>query len=511
MADITLNSAVRSNLRTMQSTTELLNRTEERLSTGKKVNSALDNPGNFFTSQALDRRATDLGVLLTNVSNSVKTLEAADNGVKAITDIVESLKATARSAQQSPLAVSSKANLTSVEMDGLQGDNLLSMNAVTAATPTTFDGLEDVDATHSGGALTINGATVNIPANATAAQVKTAIDSLNINGLDVVDNGGTLEFELSSGADLTLGGSSALLDSLGLIADGSTAVSAGSTNGTPSVQSSVDSALKDTTLTFADKYGSLKTVTFASSPGANNVDTIDELNSWLTKNEVQLQASIDDEGDSDAKLVFRTTNAIANAIPEAASGTAIGTTAAFATGGFAAPVLDQDAALKRSNYANDFNDFLSEIGKIAKDSAYNGANLLNGDDLDIVFNEDGTSRLEVKGVQFDAEGLGLSEISADDFYDSSSIEKIIDKLESAFATIEAQSAKFGSQLAIVQTRETFTKDMIGTLEDGAHGLTAADTNEEAANLATLQTRQQLIVSSLSISTQQEQSVLQLLQ
>jgi flagellin len=88
---------------------------------------------------------------------------------------------------------------------------------------------------------------------------------------------------------------------------------------------------------------------------------------------------------------------------------------------------------------------------------------------------------------------------------------VIDRIEAAMQTVEDQSAKFGSQLQIVQTREDFTKSMIGTLEDGALALTGADTNEEAANLATLQTRQSLIVSSLSISTQQESAVLQLLQ
>ncbi|WP_020187675.1 flagellin [Methylopila sp. 73B] len=511
MADIALNSAVRSNLRTMQSTTELLNRTEERLSTGKKVNSALDNPSSFFTAKSLERRSGDLGTLLDNVSNSVQTLEAADNGIKGISDILESLKSTARSAQQSELAVDTKAQLKSVVMSGLQGDNLLSNDTTTAAVSTTFAGVEATDATHSGGALTVNGATVNISANDTAAQVKTKIDSLNITGLSVTDNAGVLEFELESGDDINIGGSSTLLDSLGLIADGATTTSVSSTNGTLATTTSGASALKDTTLTFADKYGALKTVTFASSKGADNVDTIDELNSWLKTNDVQLQASVDNEGDDDAQLVFETTNAIANSVPKVATGSAIGAAAAFASGAFSAPVLDQSAAEVRSNYADDYNSALEEILKLAQDSDYNGVNLLNGDDLSIVFNESGSSQLEVKGVEFSAEGLGLDSISAEDFYDSASINSVIDRIEAAMQTVEDQSAKFGSQLQIVQTREDFTKSMIGTLEDGALALTGADTNEEAANLATLQTRQSLIVSSLSISTQQESAVLQLLQ
>lgn len=66
-SDITLSKGVRSNLLSLQSTAELLGRTQERLSTGKKVNSALDNPINFFTSAGLSSRANDLSRLLDSV------------------------------------------------------------------------------------------------------------------------------------------------------------------------------------------------------------------------------------------------------------------------------------------------------------------------------------------------------------------------------------------------------------------------------------------------------------
>ncbi|WP_020177576.1 hypothetical protein [Methylopila sp. M107] len=394
--DVVLNSAVRSNLRTLQSTTQILNQTEERLATGKKVNSALDNPANFFTANALDRRAGDLSSLLDQVANSVKTLEAADNGVKAITEIVEGLKATARAALQSPLAVDEKAAITSAALpDGATSKNLL---------------------------------------------------------------GGT-------GSPLASGD----------------------------------------TLVVKDADGANVTVTFGT--GAGQVDTIEELNKYFEDNNVLLDATFNL---SDKTLSISADNSIANSTPVAATGTATGAGNAFASGTFSDPVLDPDAALKRANFADDYNAALKEINTLAKDANYNGVNLLMGDDLDVIFNEDGTSKLNVKGVQFDASGVGLSPITEQDFYDSGSINTVLDQIDGAFKTIEAQSSKFGSQLQIVQTREVFTKDMIGTLEDGANGLTAADTNEEAANLATLQTRQSLIVTSLSISTQQESAVLQLL-
>lgn len=100
MADITLSKAVRSNLLNLQSTASELGKTQQRLATGLKVNSALDNPNNFFTASSLSSRAGDLGRLLDAVSNATQTIEAANNGLGAITKLVESAQATTRQALQ---------------------------------------------------------------------------------------------------------------------------------------------------------------------------------------------------------------------------------------------------------------------------------------------------------------------------------------------------------------------------------------------------------------------------
>jgi flagellin-like hook-associated protein FlgL len=101
MSDIILSSAVRSNLTSLQQTADLIAQTQTRLSTGKKVNSALDNPLNFFTSQSLSSRANDLNSLLDSVSNAVQTLNAASNGITSLTKLVQSAQAIAQQAQQS--------------------------------------------------------------------------------------------------------------------------------------------------------------------------------------------------------------------------------------------------------------------------------------------------------------------------------------------------------------------------------------------------------------------------
>src|ERR1044071_8376057 len=100
MSDISLSKAVRSNLLSLQNTSKMMAQTQDRLSTGNKVNSALDNPSNWFTAAGLNSRASDLNALIDSMSNGVKTLEAADNGLTAMTKTLESMQSTLRQARQ---------------------------------------------------------------------------------------------------------------------------------------------------------------------------------------------------------------------------------------------------------------------------------------------------------------------------------------------------------------------------------------------------------------------------
>src|SRR3569833_1418646 len=97
---IVLSASVRQNLLALQNTASLAATTQGRLATGKKVNSALDNPTNFFTSQSLNNRASDLNSLLDSIGQAQKTLEAADKGLTALTNLVNSAKSIAKQARQ---------------------------------------------------------------------------------------------------------------------------------------------------------------------------------------------------------------------------------------------------------------------------------------------------------------------------------------------------------------------------------------------------------------------------
>src|SRR5947209_2874790 len=99
-SNITLSAGVRANLLNLQQTGALKNLTQGRLATGKKVNSALDNPSNFFTAASLTSRSSDLSALLDGISSGIQTINAANNGISAITTSIESLQSTVRQARQ---------------------------------------------------------------------------------------------------------------------------------------------------------------------------------------------------------------------------------------------------------------------------------------------------------------------------------------------------------------------------------------------------------------------------
>jgi flagellin-like hook-associated protein FlgL len=274
MSDIVLSAGVRSNLLQLQQTGTLITLTQNRLATGKRVNSALDNPTNYFTAQGLTSRANDLSSLLDAQSNAIQTIQAANNGISAVTKLVQSAQATARQAQQT-------------------------------------------------------------------------------------------------------------------------------------------------------------------------TDTAE-----------------------------------------------------------------------RTSLGSQFNDILTQIDQLAGDSSFNGKNLLTGDSLDVVFNEQGTSKLTITGFNDTTAGdLNIAQSSTwgDATAGDANIQIALDDLTSALTTLRSQSKSLGSSLSTVQARQDFTKATINTLSTGADNLTLADTNEEGANLLALQTRQQLSTTALSIAAQADQNVLRLFQ
>jgi flagellin len=212
MSGIVLSSSVRQNLLSLQSTADLLATTQSRLSTGKKVNSALDNPTNFFTATALDNRAGDINNLLDGIGNGVQVLQAANTGITSLQKLVDGAKSVATQALQSTVGYSSKSSV-SVQINGATADNLLGTGAPIDTTvqgtlaANSADGTP-VNATHQtayGNSLATLGTQINAATNNA-----TVLSTANGGGLVANDsfkvNGKTITFAATGAATADAGG-----------------------------------------------------------------------------------------------------------------------------------------------------------------------------------------------------------------------------------------------------------------------------------------------------------------
>jgi flagellin len=261
-------------------------------------------------------------------------------------------------------------------------------------------------------------------------------------------------------------------------------------------------------LTFSSfNGGTAVNVTFGDGTNGT-VKTLDQLNSALQAN--NLTATLDAKGN----LTISTSNDYASStLGSAAAGGAIGgtVTSALTFSTASAPVSDPNAQAARASLVAQYNNILQQINTTAQDSSFNGVNLLNGDQLKLVFDETGKSSLNITGVTYNSTGLGLAGLTSGvDFIDNAATNKVLANLNSASSTLRSEASSLGSNLSIVQVRQDFNKSLINVLQTGSSNLTLADTNAEAANSQALSTRQSIAVSALSLANQSQQSVLQLL-
>jgi hypothetical protein len=187
-SDVTLSAALRNNLVSLQNTQSLIDEHQGHLATGKKVNSALDNPQEFFASQALTQSSSDLSNLLDSVGQSIQVINAANNGVTALTSLVTQAQSIANSAQSTLAGASTQASQTGTANLG-SGKLVGTIPGVTATNqirfqitdPTSSIQAFDLTAGGTGDHGTNAGATniVSITANTTAADLVSSINDLN--------------------------------------------------------------------------------------------------------------------------------------------------------------------------------------------------------------------------------------------------------------------------------------------------------------------------------------------
>ena len=416
MADISLTASMRTNLLSLQNTQSLMDTTQERLSTGLKVNSAIDNASSYYTAQSLNNRASDLSALLDSMGQGIQTIQAANEGIEAITEFVEQAKAIANSARDA-------ASKTDVKTLNAKFSDL-----TTPQTPKTS----------AATALTLKIKKVN-------GDKVEALGSSDEHDKAVTAALAKLNAKLAAGE---LGGKDA-----------------------SAFKAAADAAMKEFTGTVLEDV-------------------------------MEFSISADGKVSLTAKAGYQ--------IAAKGAGEFAGQGDKAADTGLAGDTATSTVNVNtdRQKYAEQFNEIMRQIDKLAKDSGYKGINLLQMNTLTVIFNEDRSSQIEVKGVDASSTGLKISN-PVDSWQTDEDINKSITEAENAISELRIMASDYGNYYSIVQNRQDFTKNLINVLTEGADNLTLADMNEESANMLALQTRQQLAINSLSLASQAAQGVLQL--
>ncbi len=501
MSNITLSAGVRANLLSLQNTAALMAQTQNDLATGKKVNSALDNPLNFFTSQNLNTRANALNGLLDAMSNGIQTIQAANNGLTSITSLVQQLQSTVSQARgDTSVGTVTPGTQTAADNTSSQANNTLTFNVgggenvsintfvhtnAVVSTVTGTSAAVGTDATASsltvndgsgGGAKTVTFATAD---NTTAKKILAINTQLAAAGSTVTasTSGGKVVFTNATGKATTVTATAAIQTDLGLAATATSTDGAVATNTALSTQQLADAINNNSALAgklSASVTGGTLTINNLSTTQAVTVTGLDTTGHHVTG-------------------------------------------AAADTGTIAAGIASGTSSVRDTLKAQ-FNNLLGQINQLAGDSGYNGINLLNGDQLNLSFNENNSSNISIQmqdstGAKFvvNSANLGISAASSAQFGDNSQLDTLTTAITAALTTLQAQSTSISSSLSVVQTRQDFTKSMVNTLQTGANNLVLADPNQEGANLLALQTRQSLSTTALSMASQADQAVLRLFQ
>jgi len=378
--DVNLSASIRTNLLSLQKTNALFERTSERLSTGLKVNSALDGASSFFSARGLNNRAGDLTALKDGMGQAIQTLKAADKGIEALTQLVAQAKTLAEQAKEAS-SQTSKIQSSVVGSTTLTAASLLSVAFTGISTTSTF-------------IIAIAGGQTSTVAFAGGDTVQSMLD----------------------------------------------------------VITAADTNLTATYNTTTDKVDIAGTAGLEVTITGNNVGNF---------------------GITAGTTIFGSTG----------SGTGV------------------------SSLEADFEKVMAEMNKIYQDAGYKGVNLINGNDLTVTTNENSTtqvissSTLNVTGLDFTATTVTWTT--------SAAIDTSISETKVALTKLRTTAAGFSTDLGLLQTRSSFTQELITTLEAGAGLLVNASLEEESANLLALQTRQALGTSALSFANQSQQSVLQL--
>jgi flagellin len=568
---VVLTAALRSNLLSLQQTQKDIDVHQNRLATGKKVNSALDNPQAFFAAQALTDRANDLSNLLDSIGQSIQVINAANNGVSALTTLINQAQSIANTAQSTLAGASTTAKTVgSVALNGAAlytslsgvstGDKLIidvtdpngGTNKLTAATYTVVAGdtINDI-------VTKIND--FNTSNNLTTAAIKASLDDAGHLVFEAV-NGGNLSVQFQNNGAVTDAASLSIVSALGYagiaVANTNGAAAANNITGfTAKASSSVTTNALYTNATGSLAQGSTLLSALKDSAGlaitniTNTADTLKLTVGGKTSADLFLYGgatsttstvqSFIDAVNHDANI-----SSLVSASFDATTGkislTALSSSATDVKVSFTG-VAAQSFSLATATYANGLgfgNKALTTAAQTAANETIRfGAAAGTLQSLQTQYNTTlaqidalvsdtgyaGTNLLkgnnlvtyfnETRTSSLTTSGTTFTSaglgLTTGNFQSAASITAAINQTIASLTTVRNFGSTLSNNLSIIQNRQDFTNNLINTLKTGSDALTNADQNEEGASLLALQTRQSLGITSLSLASQAQQAILKL--
>lgn len=512
MNGIVLNNALKSTLLSLQKTSNLIDDVTLRLASGKKVNSALDNPQNFFTASALNDTASDYSRLLNGISQSIRAVEQASNGLESISELID---------QAESLALDRQAEIEAVDRrQPLDGESGLS-NLITEKGADFYFQLDDAS-----GGVTDDG---DIGTNGTySASVQRQADPLfegsngsaYFNGVDSFVNIGynaalsgnftqkTIELVFNAGTTsgrqtiYSQGNATRGIDiyiddkELYITAVNSPFFGGGTPINQPIFQTTIESGRNyHVGLVFSSEENRLEAYVNGLSIGSSEVGSgtfFGHSGPTFGRQNV-LSKNLHDGVSNDL-------NYFDGLISDVAIHNTILTDDEIA---------EHAAAAEANNFNSSseaYTNTIEQIRRLAIDSNYRNFDLLRGKEIRTDFSPNTNSFLIIEGVDIASRAQGLPPIGFDDTDD---LNIIIDQLDELRTTVRNFINTLTSDLNTIKTRQTFTQNIINTLKAGEDDLTLADKNQDGASLLALQTRQQLSITALSLAAQSTQQTLRL--
>lgn len=511
--DIVIGATMKSTITSIQRARENVDRASERLATGKKVNSALDQPQNFFTASALNFQATSYNKLLDKMGLGIQTLKEAMHGVEALEKLlnlaeikaVEAKETLEKTSSALPKAILADnpvgyfrlndsdapvaANLGSL---GAGGDGIYT-NGVGQSKEILFYGAGGNAATFDGTNQYIaipNDNSINTPGPFPQRTVELIFNADNTGGRQVLfEEGGStnsLNIYIDNGL-LRVNGRTTNAGGYGPL-NISVPIESGITYHVAFTQDGPNQRftgyLNGEIIGTADLGGAF----IGNHPNFNGIGAINQ------------NIYFHDDGPGNSPARPNGSFAFDGQISDVAIYNSI---------------IDQEGMRARyeatslplsEQFRKETQVFLDQVTGLTEDTSFRGINLLRKEEIVVDFNYERTSKLKVTGQDFTLESLGLSDIN---FQKPSQVEDAIISIRKAIAKVRDFGNKLATNFAIIATRQDFTRSIVNTLKSGASDLLNADMNEEGANLLAGQVRLDLATTALSLASQSQQRVLSL--